>query len=106
MRSAVAPPASMWLSVSPVAEKTSIEYVGTTSARVVVLPSERSTMAGDENQPVSVGLFQRNLGACTGLVPSPFLQAGVSSTLPSETTFPPPPPPFEHERPAPASRAA
>src|SRR5262249_43407832 len=78
------------------AEKTSIEYVGTTSARVVLEPSERSTMAGDENQPVSVGRFHMNLGACTFAAPEPALHAGVSSTLPSPTTVPPPTP-FEHE---------
>src|SRR5262245_62133115 len=89
MRSAVAPPASMWLSVSPVGENTSIEYVGTTRARWVVRPSERSTIAGDENQPVSVGRFQRNTGFTTGFEPSPFLQASVSSMLPSVTTLPP-----------------
>src|SRR5262249_7192670 len=96
MRSLVAPPAAMWESLSPVGEKTSIEYVGTTSARVLVLPSDSSMMAGDENQPVSVGRFHRNLGACTGLVPAPTLQACVSSTCPSPTTVLPPPA-FEHE---------
>src|SRR5262249_52964475 len=103
MRSLVAPPASMWESLSPVGEKTSIEYVGTTSARFFVVPSDSSTMAGDENQPVSVGRFHRNLGACTGALPEPTLQAAVSSRLPSPTTVLPPPPP-EHESPSPASK--
>src|SRR5262245_4479578 len=96
MRSLVAPPESMWESLSPFGEKTSIEYVGTTSARVLVVPSDSSMMAGDENHPVSVGRFHRNLGACTGFVPAPTLQAAVSTTLPSPTTVLPPPA-FEHE---------
>src|SRR5262249_54719052 len=79
-----------------VGEKTSIAYVGTTSARVLLVPSESSMMAGDENQPVSVGRFHRNLGACTGLVPAPTLHACVASTLPSLATVLPPPL-FEHE---------